>query len=325
MGDVAMTVPVLQVFKKTYPDVKITVLTRGFFSPFFEGIPELNVVSAKVKDEHKGVIGLYKLAKEIRALKIDAIADLHNVLRSNILKFFLRRIPCQQIDKGREEKKRLIKTKSLIPLKSTHQRYADVFNALGFKLDLKEFKAPKPLAIKDGLSSVLSDVKTSVIGIAPFAQYPSKMYPLEQMKEVIAALSKTYSVLLFGGGKAEAKVLQELDDKYDSVHNLVGKYSLKEELALISHLKVMVAMDSGNAHMAAMMGVKVITLWGVTHPCAGFYPFNQNQTNALLADREKYPLIPTSIYGNKYPEGYEACMESITTDSVIAKVEELVS
>lgn len=320
-----MTVPVLKVFRKTYPDVKITILTRGFFSPFFDGISNVNVLSAKVNNEHKGVLGLYRLAKEIESLKVDAIADLHNVLRSKILKFFLRGIPNCQINKGREEKKRLIETKNIKPLKSTHQRYADVFESLGFPINLNDFESPQPLDLNAKLKPVFSGFSKPVIGIAPFAQYPSKMYPLQQMKQVIATLAETYTVLLFGGGKTEAKVLQELDDNHASAINIVGKYSLKEELTLISHLKLMLAMDSGNAHMAAMMGVKVITMWGVTHPSAGFYPFNQNDSNALFSDRKKYPLIPTSIYGNKYPVNYENCMESIEVNQVVNKVEELMA
>jgi ADP-heptose:LPS heptosyltransferase len=99
-----------------------------------------------------------------------------------------------------------------------------------------------------------------------------------------------------------------------------GKLSLEEELALISNLDLMLSMDSGNAHLAAMLGVKVITIWGVTHPFAGFAPFNQPDDYALLADRNLFPLIPTSIYGNKFPEGYENAAGSISFEAIVAKV-----
>ena len=82
----------------------------------------------------------------------------------------------------------------------------------------------------------------------------------------------------------------------------------------------MLAMDSGNAHIAAMYGVKTVTLWGVTHPFCGFYPFNQDKTFCLLADREKYPKTPTSVYGNKFPEGYQNAMKSIDYKKVVLKI-----
>ena len=88
MGDVAMTVPVLRAFTEQHPDVKITVLTKGFFTPFFQDIKNVSVFKADIKGKHKGILGLYRLSKELKARKIDAVADLHNVLRSNILKLF---------------------------------------------------------------------------------------------------------------------------------------------------------------------------------------------------------------------------------------------
>ena len=67
----------------------------------------------------------------------------------------------------------------------------------------------------------------------------------------------------------------------------------------------MVSMDSGNGHLGAMYGISIISLWGVTHPFAGFAPFGQPSENNLLADISKYPLLPTSVYGNNFPENYE--------------------
>ena len=81
-------------------------------------------------------------------------------------------------------------------------------------------------------------------------------------------------------------------------------------------------MDSGNAHIAAMLGVKVITLWGATHPFAGFKPFNQPDDFCLTSDREKFPLLPTSIYGNKKVAGYEDVMRTIAMEKVVATIEQ---
>lgn len=325
MGDVAMTVPVLRAFVEQNPEVKITVLTRPFFKPFFDDIKNTTVFAAHFNAEHKGVNGLFKLSKQLKKLNIDAVADLHNVLRSRILKMFLVSKPFIQIDKGRVEKKALVLGKEFKQLKTSHQRYADVFIKLGFKLTIDNPKFPKKQQINNSIFSLIQDSKKPRIGIAPFAQYQSKEYPLELMEKVISELAKSdkYTILLFGGGKEEIKVLDGIEQQYKNVINIAGKLTFKEELNLISNLKLMVAMDSGNSHLAAMYGVEVITLWGVTHPYAGFYPFNQNIDNALLSDREKYPKIPTSIYGNKFPKGYEDVMESIDYKKVISKIESL--
>lgn len=324
MGDVAMIVPVLRAVNQKYPEVKITVLTRAFFEPFFRDLPNVTVFSAEVNSKHKGVLGLYKLSKELKKLNIDGIADLHNVLRSNILKFFLFGKQCVQIDKGREGKKALVSGENFEQLKTTHQRYADVFEKLGLPIDLSNPVFPEKVVLNNELLNIVGETSKKRIGIAPFAAHEGKRYPLNLMREVIESLSKDYPIILFGGGKKEITILNEFETAFENVVSIAGKLTLSKELDVISNLDVMVAMDSGNAHMAAMLGIKVITIWGVTHPFAGFIPFNQPEDYALLPNREQFPKIPTSIYGNKYPEGYEKASASISSDVVIEKIKSII-
>lgn len=321
MGDVAMTIPVLRAFTEQYPEVKLTVLTREFFTPFFRDLKNVSVYAADLKGKHEGFFGLLELSKELRILGIDAVADLHNVLRSKILKIFLLDLKIIQLDKGRSEKKALVNGKLFEQLKTTHQRYRDVFEKLGFPIKDSDPNFPARAELNSKTLELVGTGAKNWIGIAPFAAYKSKMYPLELMEEVINELSENYKILLFGG-EAEAEYLSSLEN--DKIISIARKLSLDEELNLISNLDVMLSMDSGNAHMAAMMGIEVVTLWGVTHPYAGFFPFHQNENNALLADRKKFPRIPTSIYGNKFPEGYETCMATISPKDIIEKIENLI-
>ena len=101
---------------------------------------------------------------------------------------------------------------------------------------------------------------------------------------------------------------------------MAGQLKLHQELQLISNLDVMLSMDSGNAHIAAMLGVKVITLWGATHPYAGFSPFDQPKENFLVSDRNMFPKLPTSVYGNKKVAGYEDAMRTILPESIVLKI-----
>jgi ADP-heptose:LPS heptosyltransferase len=143
------------------------------------------------------------------------------------------------------------------------------------------------------------------------------------MKEVIDKLAenKNHEILLFGGGKNEIELLDSLSKDKENVINCAGKMNFKQELQLISNLDVMLSMDSGNAHIAAMLGVKVITLWGATHPFAGFSPFNQPLENALVSDRNLFPKLPTSVYGNKKVAGYENAMRTISVEAIVSKIQ----
>lgn len=324
MGDVAMTVNILRAFTTQYPHVKLTVLTRGFFAPFFRDLKNVTIFNADVKGKHKGVLGLFKLSKELKALGIDAVADLHNVLRSNLLTSFFFGIKTEQINKGRAEKKALVTKESFQQLKTTHQRYADVFERLGFPIDISNPTFPERQTLNETTLEKVGTDALQWIGIAPFAAFEGKMYPLDLMENVIKTLSKSYKIVLFGGGAKEITVLDNFQNSYDNVVNLAGKLTLNEELDVISNLDVMLSMDSGNAHIAAMLGIKVITVWGITHPFAGFAPFHQPKDFTLLADAKIYPLIPTSIYGNKCPETYLKAAGSIAPEVVIAKIKAVI-
>jgi ADP-heptose:LPS heptosyltransferase len=326
MGDVAMSVPVITTLVAKYPDVKITVLTKSFFTTFFKDIPNVSVVVPDLKNKHKDFLGLIRLSKELKFLDIDVVADLHNVLRSNLLIRFLqlRGISFQQIDKGRAEKKALIATNksSLTQLKTSHERYADVFRKLGFDLSLNDVKLLPVKPIDSSIVSKIGVINSNIIGIAPFAAHKGKIYPLEKIEQVIAMLSKhtDTSILLFGGGAKEKTVLDVVAAKHNNVINVTGTLPFEKELQLISNLSVMLSMDSGNGHLAAMYGVPVVTVWGVTHPAAGFAPFGQTKEMQIVPDLEKFPLIPTSIYGNKYPDGYLDCFDTITPQEIVTRI-----
>ena len=326
MGDVAMTVPVLRAFVSQNPEVKITVVSRPFFKPFFEGIPNVTFFAFDEKQRHKGLPGLLRLFQDLKDLQIDAFADLHNVLRSKVVRtlFALSGKKTAFVDKGREEKAALTRSENKIfkPLIPMFERHLKVFQELGFAVDLSNPTFPEKAVLGKEISLLIGENNQKLIGIAPFAQYDSKVYPLDLMQQVIdqLALNKTNKIVLFGGGKKEIELLDSLSKDKENVVVVAGKIKFQQELQLIGNLDVMLSMDSGNAHIAAMLGIKVITLWGATHPFSGFSPFNQPLENALVSDRNLFPKLPTSVYGNKMVEGYKDAMHSISVESVINKI-----
>lgn len=325
MGDVAMTVPVVKALTQQYPHCKVTIVSKSFFKPLFDDIPQVSFFAAQVDTKHKGVLGLYQLYRELKKERITHVADFHNVLRSKIIRtlFIFEGKPCRSIDKGRAEKKALTRPNHKIfkQLKTSHQRYADVLEGLGFSIDLSNLTPMKSKLLSERIISHTKLKESIWIGIAPFAAYKAKVYPLHLMEEVIKEITlKGFKIFLFGGGKHEVEILNTIENTYENVISLAGKLSFKEELEVISMLDLMVAMDSGNAHLAAMQQTKTITLWGVTHPYAGFAPFQQPEDYCIVSDLKKYPKIPCSIYGNKVIDGYENVMDSITPNRVIEKI-----
>lgn len=326
MGDVAMTIPVLRAFVLQNHEIKITVISRPFFKPLFDGIPNVSFFAFDEKKDHKGFFGLLRLFQDLKQFDIDAFADLHNVLRSKVIRilFALGGTKTAFVDKGRAEKAALTRFENKIfePLPTMFERHSKVFEQLGFSVDLKSPVFPEKANLDSETIHLIGENHQKLIGIAPFAQYDSKVYPLDLMQQTInkLAANKTYKILLFGGGNKEIELLDLLSKDKKNVVVVARKIRFQQELQLISNLDVMLSMDSGNAHIAAMFGVKVITLWGATHPFAGFSPFNQPLENALVSDRNLFPKLPTSVYGNKKVGGYESAMRTISVESVIDKI-----
>ncbi len=329
MGDVAMAVPVVKAVVEQNENVEILFVSRPFFSAFFKNIPNVNFIGKDVKKQYKGLKGLYLLFKELKRENPDYIADLHDVIRSKVLRLFFKisGFKVGSINKGRREKKALTRRENKIfkPLKSTHERYADVFRNLGLKVDLTKVKPlPKPdlsTQIKLFLDTFGDNY---LIGIAPFAAHEGKQYPLEKIEKVINNLlekNKNLSIVLFGGGTKEKQLLDGLEKiNRNRIVNVAGTFSLEEELQIISRLNKMLSMDSGNGHIATLYGIQVVSVWGATHPFAGFMPFLQPETNQVLPDLNKFPQLPTSIYGNKTFEGFQQVWESISVDEIVEKL-----
>ena len=324
MGDVAMCVPVLLALHKKYPNVEVITLSRKRFKSILQPLPNVAFVEAQVDDVHKGVLGLWKLAKTLKSHNIEAVADFHGVLRSSILRKFLNKSATAVIDKGRSDKKKLVKDPSFFkPLKHTTERYADVLRDLGFEITLEDDFLEKR-SVSTQIHQKIGANTSKWIGFAPFAAHRTKALGLEKATEIAQEIVNLPDVklLLFGGGKKETQLLNQIAQRTGAI-NLASQFNFEQELDIISNLDVMIAMDSGNGHLAAMYGVPVITLWGNTHPYAGFAPYAQLPENQITVDRVAYPKVPTSIFGKTIIDGYETVTDTIETSRVVKELGEL--
>ncbi|TKK69245.1 glycosyltransferase family 9 protein [Ilyomonas limi] len=330
LGDIAMTVPVIKLLLQQHPQVEVTFVSVAFVQPLFNNIERLRFYAADIRGKYKGVAGLYRLYKELNCqFKIDAVADLHNVLRTQVLRvyFFATGKKIVVIDKGREEKKKLTRghNKVLKPLKSTFQRYADVFAALDLPITLN---IEIGIIIPQHKNALLNEYKQQgykLIGIAPFAQYSEKTYPANKMQQVIQLLAKHKDVKIFlFGGKSDVPALQQLETiNRDKIQSLAGAMPLAEELDAVAQLDIMVSMDSANMHLASLFGIPVISVWGGTHPYLGFYGWGQPLSNAVQVELD---CRPSSVFGNKpCPRGDLACMNRIAPLMIYNKICEVLS
>ncbi|SOD79848.1 glycosyltransferase family 9 protein [Spirosoma fluviale] len=337
MGDVALLAPVVQAFTQRFPDATITLVTRAKFAVFFEQFPNVRVIGADFDGRHDGLNGLIRLFNELRQLaSFDLIIDAHQNVRSAVLKTLFRLIgvPSFTIDKGRAEKKALTRKTNKIrrPLTHSIERYAQVFDAAGLAINpAKPFQFPSITSSQEELSGFLSK-QTAIsadgpwLGIAPFAQHSQKMWPFERFAPLLTQLYKNQpvTIFLFGGGADEIARLKTLQEQFPQAILVAGQLSLAAELSLISRLTGMICMDSGNMHLAALSGIPVVSIWGSTHPDAGFGPWGQGEEAIVQISPVELPCRPCSVFGNKPCfRGDLACLNWITVDMVAGKVQQL--
>ncbi len=320
MGDIAMTVPIVYDLAVQYPELEITMLSREMARPLFEHLPNnVHFFAADLSGRHKGLFGLNRLLRDIQFKDFDYIADFHDVLRTQWLRFVCRLFGKKvvKIDKGRKGKKALTrqKNKVFVQQATSFERYVKVLEQLSFPI--------KPQFTKLDYSDFCETQKAANetwIGIAPFAKHPAKVYPMEKMEQVIKALGEreNTTVFLFGGGEDEKRQIAELCDKYPNVQPAKTSQGLKGELALMGQLDVMLSMDSANMHLASLVGTRVVSIWGGTHPYAGFLGWNQNPSDCIQLD---LPCRPCSVYGNKPCfRGDYACLNGIAPSQIIKKL-----
>ena len=337
MGDVALLVPVLSALAGKYSNIRMTLVTRRAFEPFFFNIPGVEVIGVDLKKpQYRGLKGLYRLFRELRVLgPYDFGIDVHGSTRSRILKFLFKfqGLKFSSIVKGRREKLKQTrrKRKKLYPLPHVVERYMHVFERAGFhaKPDKGPWISPdtrsRALATDFLKKNDIGRKEGFWIGIAPFAGHRPKTWPFVHVHELVSLLNRNMKcrIFLFGGGKQEIEQLRILEDSFPNVTTMVaGNLNIEGEMALIMRMDLMVAMDSFNMHIAALLGTKVLSIWGATHHYSGFGPYGQDERAIMEVPVEKLPCRPCSIFGNKKCYRRDlACMNWITPLEVFRRIE----
>ena len=332
LGDVAMVIPVVYSACRAYPETRFILITQKVASTLFMNPPtNLVVRGVDLHSTYKGVSGLRKLFRDLRKeFDIDAFADLHDVLRTKILRVFFRLsgIPVQHIQKGRRSKKQLTRLhgKRLRQLPTSHQRYHDVFRRLGFDFE-EQFTSL--FVNKLPLPSIFSEItppkqpSETWIAVAPFAKHRGKIYPPELMRQVVKILARRPNtrIFLFGGGGNEQLILRQWAEAFPNVLSMAEKrHGFHVELPMLSYMDVMLSMDSANMHLASLAGLTTVSIWGATHPFCGFLGWGQKLENCV--QRDDLPCRPCSVYGKRPCRyGDYRCLRGITPTTVAARID----
>ncbi len=335
MGDVAMLLPQLYAAARLNPDDCFTLLTQPFLTGLLVHTPaNLTTIPFDKRGPEGKFGGLISFVRQLhRKHHFDAVLDMHGVLRSQVIRSYLKLhgIPFTALRKPRRLRSRLIHRQAgsmSVTLPKMTDLYRDLLLHRGLAMPPAEefttLSLPEDLWLS--VCTKLKEPKNNdghiAIGIAPFASTSAKTYDLDLMEQVIASLAeeRRYRIYLFGGKGKEAETLQVWAGRYNDVRCVAGTLKLSEELALISRLRCMISMDSANMHMASMVGVRVISIWCGTHPAAGFLGYGQQLADCLLPT--DLDCCPCTIFGNNKTcrRGDFACRHTLTPDRILRHI-----
>lgn len=325
ISNVASIVPLLDSLDRNYPQHHFTVLSRVFLSPLFDSFERVDFVGANIRSEHKGVLGAFKIYKHLKKTPFDVVIDLQGSWRSRFITrlFSLSGKRTFTVDKQLSEIYQLIHRGAdrYKPLKTIFERYADVFSKAGLQTNTKFEKLPLSSTKCRAKVETVYGKKSGVwIGVAPLSIARGKTLPLRKIKNVIRHFDSQpdTKIFLFGAGDMENELLSDWQTIFKQVYAVHTSLKLGEELALMAELDVMVSMDSANMHLAALTATPVISIWGATHPYAGFLGWNQTFDTCIGVDFSCRPCTAHEEKRCKY--GDYRCLESIASEKIIQKV-----
>jgi len=320
MGDVLLTIPVLQETLRQNPGLRIIFLTRKRFLDYFTGIERLSAVGFDPDGKHKGITGLIRLCLELRQFRIGKVIDLHGVVRSYVIDslFILTLRPVYLIRKYRKERHKIIRGDRTLSLPHTTIRYCQTFIKAGIRSEVSALPVFPSLSLspKNG---------TIRIGMAPLSRHATKNWNPGYVNQLIVRLlsHEGREIHLFGGAEEREALNGFVTDR---VINEAGVFNPGMELVLMASMDVFLSMDSANMHLASLAGIPTVSIWGPTDPKLGFFALGQPGEYSVFAPPDEVDCRPCSVYGEipcRRKTDKMLCMDRILPEIVFVRIEEI--
>ena len=322
LGNVSMTVPVLESASRLQPEDTFVIVAKKRLNALFHGLE--NVKFHEVDFGDGSIKSLLRVYHELRQYHIDHVIDLQRVPRSLILRwlFRLRGVKNTVVRYGRVEKRilALFGARHDKVLPTEFERYAATFEAAGLKTDTRFTALPVNEQAAANIQTRFGKKTGRRIGFAPFARSRSNMLPYRTIKGLLAALSRQADteVFLFGAGKIESELLRQWSGLYTNVISVAEQLPLEEELELMRTLDVMVCMDSANQHLASLVGLRAVSIWCGTHPKMGFYGWKQRPEDCIAV--ENLMCRPCTVHGTNICRYRNYACRTITVEQILDKI-----
>lgn len=319
LGDVILTLPLVQVLKKYKPELRIDFLCIPETADILKSNPDINQVILYDKRQYKGIRKLFNLTNKLKKNKYDLIISPHRSARSALITYFTSARYSIAFDTSAFRSLYKIK----IPYqKDIHEIHRNL--SLLKPLGINENQIIKPdIYIGDSERKRIDEIfeahnfKSSdkVVAIAPGSAWFTKRFPQEKFLKLIQNLNKQIKITLIGG-KNDILIGEYLKSNYNNSNltNLIGELSILESAEAIRRSQILITNDSAPLHIGNAVETDVYAIFGSTIPQFGFYPYGKND---IVFEINGLACRPCGIHGRTAcPLGTLECMMAIDEKNI---------
>jgi lipopolysaccharide heptosyltransferase II len=328
LGDVILTTPLLAALQQLYPDVALDTVTLPGPAMLMQDLPFVS--RAYGYDKHgseRGPLGLWQLARQLKANDYDAVLCPHPSLRSSAalwLSGIPRRIGFEQATGAFLHTYRVERDTRLHEV----ERVLSLLVAMGE--DPRHFIGPLQLEVnKESAASVAEIFKSNKVGksdvlfgINPGSVWGTKRWLPERFAELADLAAEQFGLLpVLVGGPDDVEIASLVEKKASCrLINLAGRTDLRQLVAVINRCRLFLTNDSGPMHIAVARKIPTVAIFGATDSSLGYFPYDPK---AVVVETE-LECRPCSHHGPKTcPLGHFRCMRDITTEQVYRACENL--
>jgi heptosyltransferase-2 len=317
IGDAIMTTPAIRTIRQNFPSAEISVLVHPWVADVFSASPYVDkIINYNKKTSHKGLAGMWRLAREIRQENFDLAILLQNAFEAALITY-MAGIPLRV---GYSRDCRGLLLTHAVRLKKQRKNIHQVHYYQGLLTDIGLTAGPDELflAVDDDVrkraEKILPARRGPLIGLNPGAAYgPAKRWPAEKYAKLAGKLIKNRDAqIVVFGTKDDRQAAALIGRGHSQVVDLTGKTSLSEAMAIIDLCDVFVTNDSGLMHVGAALQTPLVAIFGSTNQVTTG-PFSDKSTII----RKPLPCSPCM---KTHCKSDFACMENISSNEVMAEV-----
>ncbi len=327
LGDVVLSTPLISAIREKHPEAKLWMMTTALGAKLVENDPLLTgVIVFDKRGKHKGISGIFKMAKILESYKFDSVYSLHRALRTTLALYFSKipkRIGYKEarlsfLYNERKTRVKVLEGKKLHDVER-NMSLLEFKESKSQEFDMRIFPPPKEKLskqVQDFLNS-----KKEYIAIAPGSAWKTKMWSGLGYREVAKNyLEKGYEVVLLGSPDERKKSIEV--GKGLELRDFIGKTTIGETIALVKNAKLLFCNDSMILHLCSALKTPNVAIFCATNPEFGFGPW---RNNALVVQKEGLKCNPCRRHGSQVcPTRTEACMNLLSYKKVVEAGDELI-